>query len=52
MENPNNTYNILHNVIQDANNNHMPSKLVKYNKYKLKRYERYLWNNQIYNLQR
>ncbi len=27
-ENPNNTYNVLHNVIQDAKNKHMPSKLI------------------------
>ncbi len=36
-EDPNNTYNVLHNVIQDAKNKHMPTKLVKYNKYKHKK---------------
>ncbi len=36
-EDPNNTYNVLHNVIQDAKNKHMPSKFVKYNKYKHKK---------------
>ena len=36
-EDPNNTYNVLHDVIQDAKNKHMPTKLVKYNKYKHKK---------------
>ncbi len=36
-EDPNNTYNVLHNVIQDAKNKHMPSKLIKCNKYKHKK---------------
>ncbi len=39
-EDPNNTYNVLHNVIQDAKNKHMPTKLVKYNKYKHKKSRR------------
>ncbi len=39
MQNPNNTYNILHTVIQDAKNKYMPSKLVKYNKYKHKKFK-------------
>ncbi len=33
-EDGNNTYNVLHNVIQDAKNKYMPTKLIKYNKYK------------------
>ncbi len=33
-EDPNNTYNILHCVIQDAKNKHMPTNLIKYIKYK------------------
>ncbi len=33
-EDPNNTYNILHSVIQDAKNKHMPTNLIKYIKYK------------------
>ncbi len=36
-EDPNNTYNILHSVIQDAKDKHMPTKLIKYNKYKHKK---------------
>ena len=36
-EDPNNTYNILHNVIQDAKNKHIPCKLVKFSKYKHKK---------------
>ncbi len=36
-EDPNNTYNILHSVIQDAKNKHMPTNLIKYNKYKHKK---------------
>jgi hypothetical protein len=36
-ENPNKTYNILHSVIQDAKNKHMPSKLIKFTKYKHKK---------------
>ncbi len=36
-EDPNNTYNILHSVVQDAKNKHMPTKLIKYNKYKQKK---------------
>ncbi len=37
IEDPNNTYNVLHIVIQDAKNKHMPSKLIKFSKYKHKR---------------
>ncbi len=36
-ENPNNSYNILHQVIQNAKAKHMPTKFVKYDKYKHKR---------------
>ncbi len=36
-EDPNNTYNVLHNVIQDAKNKYMLTKLIKYNKYKHKK---------------
>ncbi len=36
-EDPNNTYNGLQNVIQDEKNKYMPSKLIKYNKYKHKK---------------
>ncbi len=36
-EYPNNTYNILHSVIQDAKDKHIPTKLIKYNKYKHKK---------------
>ncbi len=38
-DNPNNSYNILHQVIQNAKTKHtsMPTKFVKYNKYKHKR---------------
>ncbi len=35
--NPNDNYNILHNIIETANNKHLPSKTVKYNKYKHKK---------------
>ncbi len=34
--NPNINYNILHDLIQAAKNNHMPSRVVKFNKYKHK----------------
>ncbi len=37
FEDPNNTYKILHNVIQDAKETHMPSKVIKFNKYKHKK---------------
>ncbi len=36
-ENPNNTYNILHQVIQNVKTKHMTSKFVKYDKYKHKK---------------
>ncbi len=32
--NPNDNCNILHNVIETAANKHLPSKTLKYNKYK------------------
>ena len=35
-ENPNNSYNILHQIIQNTKTNSMASKLVKYNKYNIK----------------
>ncbi len=35
-QNQNITYNIVHKVIQNAKNKHMPCKLVKYDKYKHK----------------
>ncbi len=35
--NPNITYNILHQVIQNAKNKHVPCKFVKYKKYKHKK---------------
>ena len=34
---PNVTYNVLHNVVQSAKAKHMPSKLIKFNKYKHKK---------------
>ncbi len=36
-ENPNDNYNILHNIIETAANQPIPSKTVKYNKYKKKK---------------
>ncbi len=36
-ENPNNSFNILHHVIQNAKAKHMPTKFIKYDKYKHKR---------------
>jgi hypothetical protein len=36
-EDPNKTYSVLHDVIQDAKNKHMPTKLIKYNKYQHKK---------------
>ncbi len=36
MVDPNINYNSLHKVLQNAKNKHMPSKVVKYNKYKHK----------------
>ncbi len=35
--NPNDNYKILHNIIETAKNKHLPSKTVKYNKYKHKK---------------
>ncbi len=35
--NPNDNYNILHNIMETAKNKHLPSKTVKYNKYKHKK---------------
>ncbi len=32
IKDPNNAYNALHGVIQNAKNKHMPTKLMKYNK--------------------
>ncbi len=32
--NPNDNYNIFHNIIETRANKHLPSKIVKYNKYK------------------
>ncbi len=32
--NPSDNYNILHNIIENAVNKHLPSKTVKYNKHK------------------
>ncbi len=37
MVNPNTTYQVLHNVVQVAKNKHVPSKLVKFDKYKHKK---------------
>ncbi len=37
LEDPNNTYNILHDAIQNAKENHIPSKVIKFNKYKHKK---------------
>ncbi len=48
-ENPNAAYNILHKVIQEAKNRHMPSKFVKYNKYKHKQIQMdHIWYYQVY----
>ena len=34
---PNANYNIMHDIIEEAKNTHMTSKLVKFNKYKHKK---------------
>ncbi len=41
-DDPNNTYNILHSVIQYAKYKHMPTNLIKYNKFK---YNKSKWVN-------
>ncbi len=34
---PNNNYNILHTIIENATNKHIPDKVVKFNKHKHKK---------------
>ena len=36
-QDPNNNYNILHTILQEAKDKHMPTKFVRYNKYKHKK---------------
>ncbi len=45
MVDPNTTYQVLHNVIQVAKNNHMTCKLVKFDKYKHKKTK---WRRNLY----
>ena len=42
--NPNETYNIIHEAIETAKHKHMPSKLVKFNKY---RHKKSNWISQV-----